>query len=139
MLLNQGETSQDQAQKADMLAKAADYYSSCLRYAPSNWECAKARGYIYGKYLGRPDDAIADFNAVAAALPKPEDVNRMTNAAQKQQYAQELINIHQNLAITYAQAGNIDQALAHAQIALSLAPNDSNLKTLVEQLKQQKK
>jgi tetratricopeptide (TPR) repeat protein len=139
MLLNQGEASQDQVQKTDMLAKAADYYSSCLKYAPTNWECAKARGYLYGKYLGRPQDAIADFNAVAAALPKPEEVNRMTNAAQKQQYAQELINIHQNLAITYAQSGNIDQALAHAQIALSLAPNDNNLKTLVDQLKQQQK
>jgi tetratricopeptide (TPR) repeat protein len=132
-----GERSQDQTQRSELLAKSAEAYSSCLKLTPGYIECAKARGYLYGKYLGRSEEAIADFKLVLSALPKPEDLTRITNTAQKQQATQELININQNLAITYGQIGQFDQALVHAQVAATLAPNDQAIKTLVEQLKTQ--
>lgn len=139
MLMPRGESEQDTTKRLDYLTQAADAYSSCLKITPSYLECAKARGYIYGKYLGRSDEAIADFKLVASALPKPEDLARITDATQKQQATQELININQNLAITYGQIGQFDQALVYAQIAANLAPTDQAIKTLVEQLKAQQK
>jgi len=137
LYMSMGESNQDQTQKLDQLTKAADAYSECLKITPAYAECAKARGYIYGKYLGRPQDAIADFKLVASTLPRPEDVNRITNANDKQRAVQELINVNQNLAITYGQVGQLEQALAAAQVAANLSPNDQALKTLVDQIRQQ--
>jgi hypothetical protein len=76
---------------------------------------------------------------VAGSLPKPEDVARIANATDKQRATQELINVNQNLAITYSQLGQFDVALKYAQIAANLAPTDQALKTLVDQLKAQQK
>ena len=137
LLMNEGESNQDAGQKLDQLTRSAEAYSKCLNITPTYWECAKARGYLYGKYLGRPQDAIADFKLVANALPRPEDLNRISDPNQKQQATQELINVYQNMAITYGQLGQFDQAVANAQVAAALAPNDQGLKSLVEQLKQQ--
>ena len=137
ILMSRGSNETDAAKQLDYLTKAADAYSSCLKLTPGYTECAKARGYMYGKYMGRSDEAIADFKLVAAALPKPEDLALITDATQKQQATQELIINSQNLAITYGQIGQFDQALVYAQIAANLAPTDQGIKTLVEQFKVQ--
>ena len=139
LYMSLGENSQDNDQRLNYLTRAADAYSGCLKVSPTYWECAKARGYIYGKYLGRSAEAVTDFLLVVRSLPSVQDVSRIANTSDRQRYTQELINVHQNLAITYAQMGNIDQALVHAQTAAGLAPSDQSLKNLVEQLKTQQK
>ncbi len=139
LYMSLGENSQDSDARLSYLTRAAEAYSSCLRVTPTYWECAKARGYIYGKYLGRSAEAVADFQLVVSSLPSVQNLARIASAADRARYTQELINVHQNLAITYAQLGNIDQALQHAQIAAGLAPSDQSLKNLVEQLKAQQK
>lgn len=139
LYMSLGENSQDNDQHLSYLTEAADAYSGCLKVSPNYWECAKARGYIYGKYLGRSAEAVADFLLVVRSLPGVQDLPRIANPADRQRFTQELINVHQNLAITYAQLGNVDQALVHAQTAAGLAPADQSLKNLVEQLRAQQK
>jgi tetratricopeptide (TPR) repeat protein len=139
LYMNLGEGAQDNDLRLNYLTRAADAYGACLTVTPTYWECAKARGYINGKYLGRSQEAVADFLLVAGSLPRPEDVARITNATDRQRVTQELININQNLAITYGQLGQFSLALQHAQIASNLAPQDQALKALVEQLKAQQK
>ena len=140
LLMNQGETSQDQAQKTDMLTKAADYLQLLLeRYADQLGVRQGARLPL--RQVSRPLGRRHRRLQCRWLLPYPSrrTVNRITNATQKQQYDAGADQHPPEPGHHLCPGGQIDQALAHAQVALSLAPNDNNLKNLVEQLKQQQK
>lgn len=128
-----------QPQNLDYFVKAADAYSNCLKLVPGQADCAMSRGYVYSRYLNRASDAIADFQTTLKSLPTADQALKMTDSAQKQQAVAGLTRVYQNMALTYAQLGQYDQAVSAIQIASQLNPTDQQLKALLEQYKQQQK
>jgi len=101
------------------LEAAVHCYTEALRITPRSAQVWRVLGDTYIA-LQQWDDAI----------------HALTKTVELQPRARDLWNIHQVLAQLYAQVGDIEQAVFHAQTALELAPEDqrASLQDLLAQL-----
>ena len=101
------------------LEAAVHCYTEALRVKPRAAQVWRVLGDTYIA-LQQWDDAI----------------HALTKTVELQPRARDLWNIHQVLAQLYAQVGDIEQAVFHAQTALELAPEDqrASLQDLLAQL-----
>jgi tetratricopeptide (TPR) repeat protein len=104
----------------NQLEEAAADYEQALTLDPSLGQVWRVLGvYVYAP-LGRLDEAAAALEKVLELEPQASDA----------------WDIHRMLATIYAQGGQNDVALSHAQMALELAPEDQKpaVQDLIAQL-----
>jgi len=103
------------------LEGAAEAYRTALEIKPNQRQVWSALGRVYLQ-MGMNQEAIEAFTEAVEMAPNARDV----------------WDTHRLMAIAYYQAGSLDQALAEAQLALQLAPEErqAEIQQLIMQMQQ---